>query len=89
MLQTYQGYFQEGKFISPEGINIPENITVLITVVGNELPPIDIVSRSQQQLEALEQFITAIKAIDNEPLSDEDFAELENNRVNFTREIDL
>ena len=75
--------------MSPEGVDIPENITVLITVIGNELPPVDIVSRSQQQLEALEQFITGIKAIDNEPLSDADFTELENNRVSFTREIDL
>ena len=89
MLQTYQGFFQEGRFVSPEAVVIPENTRVLITVVGNELPPFDIASRSQKQLEAMERFISAVNAIDNEPLTDEDFSELESNRVNFTREIDL
>ena len=89
MLQTYQGYFQDGRFVSPEAAVIPENTRVLVTVIGNELSPVDIVSRSQRQLEALERFVAAINAIDDEPLSDEDFAELENNRVNFAREIEL
>jgi len=48
--------------------------------------PVDTVNPSQQQLEAFERFISALKEIDNEPLTDEDFAELENNRVNFTLE---
>ena len=89
MLQTYQGYFQDGRFVSHEAVVIPENTRVIITVVGNELPPVNTISRSQQQLEALERFITAVRAIDDEPLTDEDFAELENNRVNFKREIEL
>jgi aminoglycoside phosphotransferase (APT) family kinase protein len=88
MLQTYQGYFQNGRFMSVEEAVIPENTRVFVTVVGNELPPVA-VSRSRRQLEALERFIAAVREIDNEPLSDEDFAELENNRIDFTREIDL
>lgn len=44
---------------------------------------------AQRQLEALDRFVNRIKAIDDEPLSDEDFSDLENNRTNFKREIDL
>ena len=47
------------------------------------------ISRSQQQLAAFDEFIAAIRAIDDEPLTDEDFADLERNRVHFRREIDL
>ena len=81
MLQAYQGYFQKGRFISPDIVDIPENTEVIITVVGNTA--LSIPSRSQQQLEAMERFVANLRKIDNEPLTDEDFAALENNRVNF------
>ena len=47
------------------------------------------ISRSQQQLQAMEQFFANVQAIDDEPIADEDFAALENSRVSFKRRVDL
>lgn len=44
---------------------------------------------SQQQHDAFLRFIKSVDAKDDEPLTDEDFADLENNRVNFNRDLDL
>ena len=46
-------------------------------------------SRSQQQLEAINQFLDTIRAIDDESLTDEDFAALEKNRFHFDRDTGL
>ncbi len=37
MIQTYRGYFQNGRFISLENISIPENVEVLITITNKKL----------------------------------------------------
>jgi hypothetical protein len=37
----------------------------------------------QQQREALERFFAAVDAIEDEPLTDKDFADLENSQVHF------
>ena len=76
--------------MSAETVAIPDNTKVFVTVIEHDdLSLLGIPSRSQQQLEALEQFFAAVSAIDDELLTDEDFAELESNRVNFTREFDV
>jgi hypothetical protein len=85
--QTYQGYFQDGRFVSPDSVSIPDNSLVMVTVVDDQLPVFK--TRGQQQVEALDQFILSIKAIDNEPLTEDDYAALENNRANLSREISL
>jgi hypothetical protein len=36
-IQAYQGYFQNGRFISPEQAAIPENVEVYIMVTGRGL----------------------------------------------------
>jgi len=87
MVQTYQGYFRKGQFISQESVAIPDNVEVYVMITGREYPPSK--SKAQQQLEAFDRFVAAIESIDDEPLADEDFAELENNRANFDREITL
>ncbi|MDR2713403.1 MAG: hypothetical protein LBB91_09875 [Clostridiales bacterium] len=87
MVQTYQGYFQKGRFISTEPAVIPDNVEVFIMVTDRELP----ISRTkaQRQLEAFDKFVSAISSVSDEPLTDEDFAELENNRASFDREVAL
>ena len=87
MMQTYQGYFQKGRFISPEMVEIPDNIEVFVMVTGRELPQPN--TNAQKQLEAFDKFVSAIRSIKDEPLTDDDFAELENNRANFNREVAL
>ena len=44
---------------------------------------------AQRQHEAFERFFAAIDAIDDEPITDEDFDNFASNRVNFIRELDL
>ena len=36
MVQTYQGYFQEGQFISQELTTIPDNMEVYVMVTGRK-----------------------------------------------------
>ena len=44
---------------------------------------------AQRQYEAFERFFMALDAIDDEPITDEDLAKFERNRVSFIRELDL
>ena len=44
---------------------------------------------AQKQHEAFERFFTAIDAIDDEPITDEDLDNFAKNRVNFIRKLDL
>ena len=87
MVQTYQGYFQEGRFISQEIATIPDNMEVYVMITGREHLPLK--TKAQLQLEAFDRFVSSIKSIDDEPLTDKDFAELENNRASFNREHTL
>ena len=87
MIHTFQGYFQKGRFISAESAAIPDNVEVYVMVTGREYTSLK--TKAQRQLNAFEKFVSAIRYIDDEPLTEEDFAELENNRVDFTREVDL
>ena len=48
-----------------------------------------LINRSHQQMLAMKQFIATIKAIDDEPITEEDFIALETNRVKIDREINL
>jgi hypothetical protein len=63
MLRTYQGYFKEGRFISPDQVSIPDNVTVHITIVGGNMPQIK--TKAQLQNEALRQFSSAMREIIN------------------------
>ena len=80
MLQTYQGYFREGRFISPELAAIPNDVKVYVTIIDSVMPPVKI-----NQNEKLKRFFMAIDAIDDEPITDEDLADFSRNRVNFKR----
>ena len=44
---------------------------------------------AQRQHEAFERFFTAIDAIDDEQITDEDLDNFAKNRVNFIRKLDL
>ena len=85
MLQTYQGYFQKGRFVPAEPAEIPDNVEVYVVVTGKEYLPSR--TRAQRQLEAFNKFVSAIQSIDDEPLTNDDFTELENNRASFVRDV--
>jgi hypothetical protein len=81
MIQAYQGYFKDGSFVSYEPVTIPENVEVYVMITEKELPSDK--SISQRQREAMNKFVAANNAIDDEPLTEEFFHALENNRVSF------
>ena len=82
MVQTYQGYFQKGRFISSELMAIPDNVEAYVMITGRKLTQSK--TKAQRQLEAFDKFVSAIRLIEDEPLTNEDFAELENNRATFS-----
>jgi len=87
MLIALQGYFRSGQFIPSEPVEIPDNVEVYVMITDRELQPSK--TRSQMQLEAFNRFISAISLIDDEPLTDEDFSELENNRADLGRVVTI
>ena len=87
MIQTCQGYFQNKRFIPLEDVTIPENVEVYVMITGKAISSIK--TKAQQQRHAFEKFFSGIASIDDEPITDEDIGWLDNNRVNFKREIDL
>lgn len=94
MLKAYQGYFNNGQFISLDNIPIPEKKRVIITVLDDEFTDIkteakNISNNAKQQKLAFEKYFSAIDTIEGEDLTELDFSELENNRLNFRRELDL
>jgi len=66
-------------------VEIPDNVEVFLMITDREvhLPK----SRSQKQLDAFNRFVSAIHAINDEPLTDADFVELESNRANLGRMV--
>ena len=98
MYRTYTGYFQNGQFVSPELVTIPDNIKVHVTIIGDELPLVDNKTTSQKQNEALKRLSAGLKAIDafseetencDEPTLDEVFDYINSNRFNIDRELNL
>ena len=76
MYQTYAGQVLNGKPVISEKVNLRENTKFIITFL-DDLPEPETKTKSQRQLEALERFIAANKALDEqgiEPLDDEFFA---------------
>ena len=36
-VKSYQGYFKNGQFMSPQAVNLPENVEVFITITGRDV----------------------------------------------------
>ena len=87
MYQAYKGHFKSGRFVAAEPVSIPDNTEVYVMVVGEDIPSIK--TKSQRDQEAMDEFLAAIRAVDDEPITDEMIADLERNRVNIGRELDL
>ena len=83
MLVAYNGQVRNGQPVILDNITLPENASLIITV---EMPSVN--TKAQKQGEAIKRFMSAIDTTDNQ-FTEDDFAELENNRANFSREVDL
>ena len=93
-IQTYKSYFQNGYFVPSEPVSLPEN-TPGYVVVGDEPDYFSIKTpdqinkiNSQQQLEALDQLLAALREVDDEPLDDE-FDKIIAQGVHFNGVLDL
>jgi|GEM_PF-2013096 len=88
---AYKGYFRKGRFVSPEAASIPENSMVYVMVVGEEADTKLFASDDERQAHraAFDEFFAAIAEIEDEPITDEDLANLARHRVNFRREFTL
>ena len=83
MIQTLQGYFQEGRFMSTQQNTIPDFVEVYVIVTNKTIPK----SKAVQQRQAFEQFIQAIESSEH-PLGDE-FDEVINQGVDFCGELEV
>ena len=81
-LQTYQGYFKNGQFISSEKITIPEYRRVILTVLDEPIK-----QEGSEHSKIWNDFFEEL-ANCNEPIGLE-FDEIMSKRTNFSREIDL
>ncbi len=84
MYQAYAGKVLNGKPAILENVELPENASLLITIL-NEWP---VRTNAQRQGDAIRRFMKAI-AEGEEQFTAEDYTSLENNRADFTREVDL
>ena len=87
MLKTLQGYFRSGRFVSSEPVEIPDNVEVYVMITDRELKPQK--TKAEKQLEAFNNFISAIDSIDDVAFSEDDFTTLENARADFGRVVTI
>jgi len=84
MVQTFQGYFREGRFVSPQTKVIPENVEVYVVVTNKVVPAAQ--TKAQKQLQAFDEFTKMVA--NAEPLCDK-FDEIISQGVNLRKELDL
>ena len=62
MIKTFQGRFQEGRFVSPQPVAIPEYVEVLIVVTDN---PISVTNPQKQAFEDFTRTMACAESITN------------------------
>lgn len=72
---SFQGYFEDGKFIPLNPVAIPEHKRAIVTILDEAAPQL-------AQKKALHDFLRAIESSDEE-------IPVEFERVKFSREVDL
>ncbi|MDR2203035.1 MAG: hypothetical protein LBE76_01770 [Nitrososphaerota archaeon] len=87
MLATYKGQVRDGKPMLTEDVILPENASLIITVL-NEKYSENTKTKAQQQNEALKRLSKGLKAINDEPF-DAKFDAIINRRFNITRELNI
>jgi len=77
-VQSYQGYFKNGQFISPQAVKLPENVEVFITITGRKMPvestgikPIAQECLTDEQLEVAKNVLLGVERITENGLSKE------------------
>jgi hypothetical protein len=71
MLHAYQGYFENGRFVSSEVDSIPDKMRVIVTLFDDDIIT-SMKTRAQQQLEAVKAFISDNRGNDELSVKDND-----------------
>ena len=86
MYQAYPGQIKDGRPVFSEDVTLPEDANIIITVLNE---PTSAKIKNGRQNDALKRFFSAIDAIEDEPITDEDLAYFERNRINLSRACDV
>ena len=77
-VQSYQGYFKNGQFMSPQAVKLPENVEVFITITGRKMPlestevePSTQEGLTPEQLEVAKNVLLGVERITENGLSKE------------------
>jgi hypothetical protein len=94
--QAYPGQVRGGRPVIAEDVVLPENASIIVTVINAPAPANAAVEEQdaqaackQARLAALDKFYKAMGEIDDEPLDDEFFAIIAGGMKFRTRELDL
>jgi hypothetical protein len=82
-MQAYQGYFENGRFITADTVKIPERRRIILTVLDEPVEDSIVI----KQRKAIKRFINDVCACE-EPLSPV-FDEIVSQRADLSREVDL
>jgi len=86
------GIYRDGQILLDTPVTAIDESRVQVIFLNDDTKKNNLFSEktvAQKQHEAFERFFAAIDAIDDEPISDEDFAKFARNRVSFIRNLDL
>lgn len=91
MYSSYQAYVKNGQLITLDASAlVPENELLIVTVLGEPIKADTLnQSKASRQKIALEKLIGSMNSIEDEPLGDDFRKFLNENRLDFTREVDL
>jgi hypothetical protein len=86
-MNSYRGYIKDGRLFTIEGKELPEGTNLIITVLEDE----DTAKiKAQNQSPSSEAWLAFVEGIRNcDEVLPEEFDEIVNDGVNFTRELDL
>ena len=84
MIETVQGYFQEGRFVSPQQDTIPDYVEVYVVITNKTV--LSEKTKAQKQRQAFERFAQAIATA--EPLVKE-FDEIISQGISVQGEIEV
>ena len=63
MVQTFQGYFKEGRFVSSQSVEIPEFVEVYIVVTSKTIPAAHPVIQSMKQVKTAKKKTSTEEAL--------------------------
>ena len=89
-VQSYQGFFKDGRFMSPQAVKIPENVEVFVTITGREIPFMEQIDKQNDEQSTIMSVLASLPNRDDFTQEDLDaFAKLESGvyKLNFPQRL--